>query len=178
MPDDVAMPVGRVPAGWAARKRKLAPGAGWLFASRLMLVLTGALTVMTIALAVGMRLDDHQIDTHRGTATATVLSISALRTGIEFVDDAGVTVRPPDGVLYPGLLVLGQRFMIEYSTVDPTVVRVAGRTARVGDLVLGITLIATWVVGFVSVWWLRRMSRIRSGEQPARRTGVATRATR
>ncbi len=132
-----------------------------------------AITLMTGALAVGMRLDDRQIDAHPGTATATVLSISPLRTGIEFVDGAGVTVRPPDGVLYPGLLALGQRFMVEYSTVDPTVVRVAGRSAAVGNAVLGITVALTWLTGAALLWWLRRRSSAASGTPLRRRAAVS-----
>jgi hypothetical protein len=112
--------------------------------------------VMVAALAVGMRLDDRQIDRHRGTATATVLSVSVLRTGIEFVDSSGTTVRPPTGVLYPGLLTVGQRFQIEYSTLDPTVVRVAGRTAAVGNVSLGVTLAVVVLVSLPSILWLRR----------------------
>ena len=115
--------------------------------------------VMVAALAVGMRLDDRQIDRHPGTATATVLSISALRTGIEFVDGSGVTIRPPKGVLYPGLLAVGQRFQIEYSTLDPTVVRVAGRTASVGDVPLAVTVGVTAVVAIPVVLWSRRRAR-------------------
>ena len=115
---------------------------------------------MVAALAVGMRLDDRQINRHLGTATATVLSISVLRTGIEFVDSSGVTIRPPSGVLYPGLLSVGQRFQIEYSTLDPTVVRVAGRSAAVGNLFLGITVAVTVVIAAPLAFWLRRRSRL------------------
>ena len=116
-----------------------------MLAWRIVLGLAVVITVMIAALAAGSRLDDRQIDRHLGTATATVLSISALHTGIEFVDGGGVTIRPPAGVLYPGLLSVGQKFQVEYSTIDPTVVRVAGRTAAVGDLVLGISLALTWL---------------------------------
>lgn len=114
---------------------------------------------MVAALAVGMRIDDRQIDRHPGTATATVLSISTLHTGIEFLDSSGVTIRPPKGVLYPGRLSIGQQFKIEYSTLDPTLVRVAGRTAAVGNLLLGITVAVTAVIATPTISWLRRRSR-------------------
>lgn len=141
-----------------------------------MLGVAVALTLMIAALAAGSRLDDRQIDRHLGTATATVLSISALHTGIEFVDGGGVTIRPPDGVLYPGLLAVGQKFEVEYSTIDPTVVRVAGRTAAVGDLVLGITLALTWVVPLAARFLLRRRSPARAGPAQRRwRVGARTR---
>ena len=116
---------------------------------------------MTLVLFIGMRMDDSKIDQHRGTATATVLSISALRTGIEFVDGSGVAIRPGRGVLYPGLLAVGQRFLVEYSTSDPTVVRVAGRTAAVGNVGLVATAVGTWLIGGAVSWVLRRPFRRR-----------------
>jgi hypothetical protein len=122
-----------------------------------------AITIMAAALAIGMRVGDRQIERHLGTATATVLSISTLRTGIEFVDGAGVTIRPPDGVLYPGLLSIGQRFMVEYSTVDPVLVRVAGRSASVGNVPIVITLISTWALGSAVVLFLRSRARRTGG---------------
>jgi hypothetical protein len=127
-----------------------------LLASRTVLGLAVVITVMIAALAAGSRLDDRQIDRHLGTATATVLSISALHTSIEFVDGGGVTIRPPAGVLYPGLLEVGQTFQIQYSTVDPTLVRVAGRTAAVGNLLLGLTLAVTWLIALAVRFLLRR----------------------
>lgn len=147
-------------------RRRLAPGAGWLLGCGLVLGLAGAVTLMCAALAVGMRLSDSEITGSRATATATVLSISALRTGIEFVDAGGVTIRPPDGVLYPGLLSVGQRFLVEYSTATPTVVRVAGRTASVGNVPLAITLATTWAISIAVYWWCRRRSRSRAAERP------------
>ncbi|GAA2005026.1 DUF3592 domain-containing protein [Nakamurella flavida] len=117
-----------------------------------------AVVVMVVALGVGMRLDDAAIDRNPGTATATVLSVSPLRTGIEFVEGGGLTVRPTTGVLYPGLLSVGQQFLVEYSTQDPTVVRVAGRTAAVGTLPLVFTLLGTVAVAGPTVWLFRRRS--------------------
>ncbi len=149
-PRPVRLPVRRI------RIRRAAPGSGWLLASRIVLGAALAVTLMIAALAAGSRLDDRRIDQHLGTATATVLSLSALHTGIEFVDGGGVTIRPPDGVLYPGLLSVGQKFKIEYSTLDPTIVRVAGRTAAVGNLILLITLGVTWLVALGANLVLRR----------------------
>ena len=137
-----------------------------MIAARLVLGLALALTVMTLVLFVSMRMDDSAIDHHRGTATATVLSISALRTGIEFVDGSGAAIRPAGGVLYPGLLTVGQRFMVEYSTADPTVVRVAGRTAAVGNVGLAETVVGTWLIGGFVIWLLRHPPRRR--RSPAR----------
>lgn len=150
-----------------------APAAGspqprWarVIAARVVLGVVGAITLMIVVLFIGMRIDDSEIHQHRGTATATVLSISALRTGIEYIDGSGVAIRPRDGVLYPGLLAVGQRFMVEYSTSDPTVVRVAGRTATVGNFGLAMTAVGTWLVGGAVTWVLRRPPRRR--RSPAR----------
>ncbi len=128
----------------------------WLVTSWVLIVLVGVVTLLVVVVAVALRLDDRQIERHLGTATATVLSISALRTGIEFVDAAGVAIRPSGGVLYPGLLSVGQRFLVEYSTQQPTLVRVGGRDAAVGNAGLGITAVAAWAIGGGGAWWSRR----------------------
>ncbi len=153
-------------AAHPAAPRPQRRSAGRIFAARIVLGVVAAITLMTVVLFIGMRMDDSKIDHHRGTATATVLSISALRTGIEFVDGSGVAIRPRDGVLYPGLLAVGQRFMVEYSTADPTVVRVAGRTADVGTVGLAATAVGSWLVGGVASGLLRRGRRRR--RSPAR----------
>lgn len=122
----------------------------------MVLVVGGLLATMTLALLVGMRINDRLIDDHRGTATATVLRISALRTGIEFTDGQGMTIRPAVGVLYPGLLRVGQQFLVEYDTADPDLVRVAGRTAAVGNLVVAVTLVGiVLITGLLWSGWRR-----------------------
>ena len=128
--------------------------------ARIVLLAGLAVIGMCVALFVGMRVNDHRIDAHRGTATATVLTLSPLHTGIEFVDAAGATVRPPGGVLYPGLLRIGQQFEVEYDLIEPTLVRVAGRTAAVGNLLLGLTFAVTVVLTAALVWWLRHPGRL------------------
>lgn len=132
----------------------------WRGTGRGIALLAVAITVMMIALAIGMRSNDSAIDDHLGTATATVLSVSPLRTGIEFVDATGATVRPAGGVLYPGLLSLGQQFVVEYSTQDPQIARVAGRTASVGTIMIVLSLAGTYLVAAPLIWWCRRRSRL------------------
>ncbi len=119
-----------------------------------------AVTVMVVTLAIGMRRNDAEIDTNHGITTATVLTVSPLRTGIEFVDETGVTVRPENGVLYPGLLTVGQQFVVEYSTENPQIVRVAGRTAGVGNLVLVLALAAVYLVAVPLIWLCLRRARL------------------
>jgi hypothetical protein len=128
----------------------------WRWAARLVALVTLAITIMMVALGIGMRLNDRAIDEHLGSATATVLSVSPLRTGIEFVDQAGATVRPEGGVLYPGLLSVGQQFVVEYSVADPQVARVAGRTASVGTIMIVVTLVVTYLIAVPILWWCHR----------------------
>lgn len=147
-----ASPAGAVPIGPTRRQR------AWRWAARGIALVTLIITVMLVALAIGVRANDAAIDEHPGTATATVLSLSALSTGIEFVDATGATIRPEGGVLYPGLLSLGQQFVVEYSTQDPQIARVAGRTASVGNVVIGISACVTYLIALPLIWWCRRRS--------------------
>lgn len=133
-------------------------GVGWRWAARGVLLAAVATTVMLIALFIGMRRNDAAIDEHLGSATATVLSVSPLRTGIEFVDVTGATIRPEGGVLYPGLLSFDQQFVVEYSTSDPQIARVAGRTASVGTPVLLMVTAVTWTLCVPLCWWCWRRS--------------------
>ncbi len=139
----------------ALRPPRPRPGRSRRIAAWVVMLMGVAVTVMCLTLFIAMRMDDSAIDGHLATATATVISVSALHTGIEFVAANGQTIRPPGGVLYPGLLSLGQHFLVEYSTTNPTTVRVAGRTAGVGNLQLAATAVTTWVLTASLCWWLR-----------------------
>lgn len=151
------------------------PSRQLAWTARLVLLAAVLVTVMLAALLIAMFVNDDRIATNRGVATATVLSVSPLRTGIEFVDAAGLTIRPPGGVLYPGLLSVGQQFVVEYSSVDPTIVRVAGRTASVGIVMVLLAAACTWAVAAPLVWWLRQRSGLElfSGERRLRPRAVA-----
>jgi len=133
---------------------------GWRWAARGIALIAVAITVMMVALGVGMRSNDAAIDEHPGVATATVLSVSLLRTGIEFVDDTGATIRPGGGVLYPGLLSLGQQFVVEYSTTDPQIARVAGRTAAVGNIPIALTTGVSYLIAIPLFWWCLRRAKL------------------
>ena len=65
-----------------------------------------------------------------------------------------------NGVLYPGLLTVSQQFVVEYSTENPQIVRVAGRTAGVGNLVLVIALAAVYLVAVPLIWLCLRRARL------------------
>lgn len=128
--------------------------------------LAAVVTLCSVVLLVAMRVNDNRIDSDPGTATAIVLSVSPLRTGIEFVDDRGQTVRPPDGVLYPGLLSVGQEFQVDYARQDPNLVRVSGRTAGVGTLMVAFVVLGTWTVAGLLWWLLRRRSAALGAARP------------
>jgi hypothetical protein len=133
---------------------------GWRWAARGIALLALGVLVMLIALGIGMRSNDSAIDEHLGSATATVISVSLLRTGIEFVDATGATVRPEGGVLYPGLLSVGQQFVVEYSTLDPQIARVAGRTAAVGNVQIALIAGVTFVIAIPLIRGCLRRSRL------------------
>lgn len=126
---------------------------------RAVLAVALLVTVMTVALTVALYVDDATIEADPVRAVAAVLAVSPLRTGIEFVDAAGITVRPPGGVLYPGGLQVGQQFMVEYAAGDPDVVRVAGRSAATSLVMVVLTLLVTWVVAGPLLRWSRRPPR-------------------
>ncbi|WP_111766596.1 DUF3592 domain-containing protein [Nakamurella deserti] len=132
-------------------------------------MLAWIVTGMMLLLAIGMWRNDMVIDAAPVRTTATVLTVSALSTGIEFVDDTGVSQRPPDGVLYPGGLRVGQEFVVEYAADDPTLARVAGRSA-VNGLVMPVgVVVATWVLAGPLLWWLRSRDARTAGGTPVRR---------
>lgn len=144
-----------LPGGRPAATRR---SKAWRWAARGVALITLIVTVMLVALVIGMRVNDNAIEEHLGTATATVLSLSPLSTGIEFVDATGTTIRPEGGVLYPGLLAIGQQFVVEYSTTDPEIARVAGRTASVGNVSIGLSAAVTYLIGLPLSWWCQRRS--------------------
>ena len=135
------------PAFWSGR-------SVWRRAALVVQVLAGTLSAMMLLLAVGMFRNDMAIDDNPVRATATVLTVSATSTGIEFVDNQGVSQRPPGGVLYPGGLSVGQQFLVEYDATDPTLVRVAGRSAVNGVIMPGYVLVGTWLAAAGVLWWL------------------------
>ncbi|AZI58746.1 DUF3592 domain-containing protein [Nakamurella antarctica] len=153
------------------RRRLLGPT---LFhsAARLVVVVAAILTGLMLSLGVGMWRNDAAIDAHPVRATGTVLSVSALRTGVEYVDNEGVSQRPPAGILYPGDLIVGQQFLIEYDAEHPSLARVAGRSAADGLVMLLIVVVTSWAIAVPAFWLLRRRGR-GQGVRQARRHDAA-----
>ena len=132
----------------------------WQRASLVLLLLAAVISAMMLLLAVGMWRNDMIINSGPIRTTATVLTVSPLSTGIEFVDNHGLSQRPAGGVLYPGGLSVGQQFLVEYAAADPTLVRVAGRSAKNGIIMPGFVLVGTWAVAVPVLWLLRRRDRV------------------
>ncbi len=166
--------VARLRAGGPGNIARLRSGTGGNVAR--LRVATGVaalawlLTAMMVLLVLGMFRNDAVIASNPVRTTATVLTVSSVSTGIEFVDSAGVLQRPPAGVLYPGGLRVGQEFLVEYDGADPTVARVAGRSAINGLVMPVFVVLGIWLPALPLLWWLRRPP------QPRRRARARRRA--
>lgn len=126
---------------------------------RVVLVLAAGLTVLAVLLVIAAFSDDREISGHEGTAVADVLSVSARSAAISFTTSDGVTHSPALGVLYPTGLTAGQRIDVEYSRVDPNLVRVAGRGWTLALLPAGSVVLVTWLVVAGALGLLRRRVR-------------------
>ncbi len=115
------------------------------------------LTVMCVCLVFAAFRNDSAIDSHLGTANATVESVAFDRTIIQYQTPDGIVHSPPTGVLYPSGLAAGQLVAIEYDATNPELTRVAGRTATLTLLPVGTTVLITWLVAGPLLWWLRRL---------------------
>ncbi|WP_326567973.1 DUF3592 domain-containing protein [Amycolatopsis rhabdoformis] len=135
-------------------KRERARRTGWF----VVLGVASLLTVMCVSLLFAAIRNDNAIESHLGTATATVESVAFDRTIIQFASPDGIVHSPTNGVLYPSGLAAGQLVAIEYDTTNPDrAARVAGRTATLTLLPLGTTILFTWLVAGPLMWWLRRL---------------------
>ncbi|PRQ10655.1 DUF3592 domain-containing protein [Corynebacterium sp. 13CS0277] len=112
--------------------------------------------IVAACLIAGPVLNDRQIATHHGRALARVLAVTPLRTTIEYQDAAGQFHNPPGGVLYPGNLGPGQLVWVNYSTANPDLVKVEGRTWRLALLPAGSVAATSSVLAGLLLWRLRR----------------------
>jgi hypothetical protein len=120
-----------------------------------------AIAISTLALLVLYACwhDDRDITNHLGRTDADVLSVVFNRTAVRFVTPDGTVYIPPNGVLYPEGLTAGTRVRVEYDTLEPNMVRVAGRDFTLAFLPVGTTIAGTWIVAAPLIWWLRRPKR-------------------
>src|ERR1700758_5811207 len=68
------------------------------------------------------------------------------RSPIEFVTPERVTYRPELGVLYPSELATGMRIYVEYDKLNPNLVRVQHRTAKLAIVPAGSIAVVGWLV--------------------------------
>ena len=126
-------------------------------AARSLLALGGVITFLCVALVVGAWTEDVSIDRNVGLANAEVVADSATRTLVRFYTPDGAEHIPQTGVLYPAGLNVGDVVEVEYQQDNPELVRVAGRSAVVTLLPVGLTLLGAWAVLIPSIWALRRV---------------------
>jgi len=145
-----------VTASLPSRRFGLAPYR-WLrrHAHRVVLVLAGLVTALVLVSLAGAARDDAAIDASNGRATAEVLSTSGSRTVVRFATPDGEVYAPEQGVAYPSGLMAGQLVRVEYATVDPDLVRVAGRSWVVGLGAAVLVIGLAWVLAAPLAWWLR-----------------------
>ena len=138
------------PARPSARRRVI---------SVVLLVLGLAISALSLLVLYACWHDDRDITNHLGRADADVLSVVFNRTAVRFVTPDGTVYIPPNGVLYPEGLAAGERVKVEYDTLEPNMVRVAGRDFTLAFLPIGTTIAGTWIVVTPLLWWLRRPKR-------------------
>lgn len=122
-------------------------------------VVAALITALCVGLVLAAVKDDHAVTSHLGVTNAQVDSVSWDRTIIRYETPDGIVHIPANGVLYPGGLVAGDLVRIEYDTTNPELARVAGRTATLTLLPIGMTAAITWAVAIALLWWIRYRSR-------------------
>lgn len=128
-------------------------------AATTLLVVGLAISALALLVLYACWHDDRDITNHLGRTDADVLSVVFNRTAVRFVTPDGTVYIPPDGVLYPEGLTAGTRVRVEYDTLEPNMVRVAGRDFTLAFLPVGTTIAGTWIVVAPLLWWLRRPKR-------------------
>lgn len=125
-------------------------------AGRIALGVGVVITFLCLLLVAGAWKNDLTISSHIGYANAEVSKVSFGRTVIRYNTPDGAVHSPTDGVLYPEGLAPGQIVRVEYDQRNPELVRVAGRSATLSLLPLGLVVLVTWALVLGARWWLRR----------------------
>lgn len=110
------------------------------------LILAGLVTLVSLLLVAGAWRDDIAIGRNMGVAEAEVLSAGPRRSTIEFVTPDRITYRPELGVLYPSELATGMRIYVEYDKLNPNLVRVQHRNAKLAIVPAGSIAVFGWLV--------------------------------
>jgi hypothetical protein len=110
------------------------------------LILACLVTLQSVLLVAGAWRNDIAIQRNMGVAEAEVLSAGPRRSTIEFVTPDRVTYRPELGVLYPSELATGMRIYVEYDKLNPNLVRVQHRNAKLAIIPAGSIAVIGWLV--------------------------------
>jgi hypothetical protein len=115
------------------------------------LILIGLVTLQSLLLVAGAWRNDIAIQRNMGVAEAEVLDAGPRRSTIEFVTPDRVTYRPELGVLYPSELATGMRIYVEYDKLNPNLVRVQHRNAKLAIVPAGSIAVVGWLVAAVAL---------------------------
>jgi hypothetical protein len=110
------------------------------------LILAALVTLQSVLLVAGAVRNDIAIQHNMGVAEAEVLSAGPRRSTIEFVTPDRITYRPELGVLYPSELATGMRIYVEYDKLNPNLVRVQHRNAKLAIIPAGSIAVVGWLV--------------------------------
>ena len=124
--------------------------------ARGVLVVGALLTVMGASMILACFINDRTIEEARGQSVAEVVDTSPIRTAVRFNTEDGRVFLPPNGVLYPSDLQVGQLVRVEYDARNPDLVRVAGRNWTVSLLPVASSLAVVWAVLLPAYYLLRR----------------------
>lgn len=141
-------------------------------ARRAVYAVAGLISALCVGLLLAAIRNDSAITDHLGAANAEVTSVAFDRTIIRFDTPDGVVHIPANGVLYPKGLAAGDLVRIEYDTANPELARVAGRTATLTLLPLGVTVLVTWLVAVGLLFWIRHRDRLPPAAAPPAGSGV------
>ena len=123
---------------------------------RALFVVGGVVTLICVLLPLASWRDDVAIEKRMGEAVAQVDSVAFNRTVVRYATPDGRVIIPPQGILYPEGLNVGDNVRVQYDQGNPELVRVAGRTAVLSLLPVGTFLLAVWIVLAAVVTVLRR----------------------
>jgi Protein of unknown function (DUF3592) len=136
------------------------------------LILTGLVTLQSLLLVAGAWRNDIAIQRNMGVAEAEVLSAGPRRSTIEFVTPDRVTYRPELGVLYPSELATGMRIYVEYDKLNPNLVRVQHRNAKLAIIPAGSIAVVGWLVAAAALAGLALLDK-RLDRQPDKASSQA-----
>jgi hypothetical protein len=136
------------------------------------LILVTLTTLQSLLLVAGAVRNDIAIQRDMGVAEAEVLDAGPRRSTIEFVTPDRVTYRPELGVLYPSQLATGMRIYVEYDKLNPNLVRVQHRTAKLAIIPAGSIAVIGWLIAAAALtglaWMDKRLDRqlVSAASQP------------